>query len=296
MIEKWSIGAVTVTKVTDKIVEDGSIDDFFVGSSHAKLLDIGWLRPNYITDEGSIRMSFHALVVETPSCRILVDTCVGDNKNLPDLPIWHKRQSNFLQILKDQGFGPETIDYVLCTHLHVDHVGWNTTLVDGQWMPTFPQSRYLMGRQEYDYWLEEAQSGANATDPLADMQAEVMRESIAPVFAAGLVDLIDIDHRLCPEISLVSTPGHTPGHISVRIDSEGQSALITGDFVHHPCQLAHPEWYTYADSDAALSTETREREFAALAGSETLVIGTHFTAPTGGRIIRDGEAFRLKPA
>lgn len=296
MSEKWSIGDVRITKISDKIIEDGSLDDFFVGSTAADLLAIDWLRPAYITSDGSIRMSFHALVIEAPNCRILVDTCVGDDKNLPDLSHWHKRQSNFLQTLIDSGFSPDSIDYVVCTHLHVDHVGWNTMLVDGRWVPTFRNARYLFGRREYEYWAEETDRSRPGTDPLAGLQIAVMEESIAPVFDAGLVELVEVDHRICSEVSLLSTPGHTPGHVSVKIESGGEMALITGDFVHHPCQIAHPEWFTYADSDQQMSCDTRQREFGALAGSDTLVIGTHFTSPTAGLIVRDGPAFRFKPS
>jgi glyoxylase-like metal-dependent hydrolase (beta-lactamase superfamily II) len=117
---------------------------------------------------------------------------------------------------------------------------------------------------------------------------------VQPVFDAGLVDLVETDARLCDEIDLVPTLGHTPGHVSVRIRSRGEEALITGDFLHHPCQIAHPDWASTADSDAAMGVQTRERMFAALAGRPVLVIGTHFAGATAGRIVRDGAAYRLE--
>jgi len=175
---------------------------------------------------------------------------------------------------------------VLCTHLHVDHVGWNTRLVDGAWVPTFPRARYLIGRAEYEYWqAEEADSAAPERSPFHD--------SVKPVFDAGLVDLVETDHRICEEVAFEATLGHTPGHVSVRIRSKGEEALITGDFLHHPCQLAHPDWPSRADFDTEASTATRRRMFGALAGTPVLVIGTHFAAPTAGHVVRDGEVYRL---
>jgi glyoxylase-like metal-dependent hydrolase (beta-lactamase superfamily II) len=173
---------------------------------------------------------------------------------------------------------------VLCTHLHVDHVGWNSMLVNGKWVPTFPRARYLMGRVEYQHWFKP--------QGREDMVA-VFGDSVRPVVDAGLVDLVEMDARLCEEIDLVPTAGHTPGHVSVRIRSHGEEGLITGDFLHHPCQIAHPEWASTADSDAEMGVKTRERMFAELAGTPVLVIGTHFAGATAGRIVQDGETYRL---
>ena len=159
-------------------------------------------------------------------------------------------QTTFLADLAAAGYARETIDTVVCTHLHVDHVGWNTMLVEGRWVPTFPQARYLMGRVEYQHWTTQRER--------EDM-AVVLANSVAPVFDAGLVDLVETDHRICDEISLIPTPGHTPGHVSLRIASRGEEALITGDFMHHPCQIARPDWSSNADSDPAAARQTRER-------------------------------------
>jgi glyoxylase-like metal-dependent hydrolase (beta-lactamase superfamily II) len=182
------------------------------------------------------------------------------------------------------GFPPDSIDTVLCTHLHVDHVGWNTKLENGHWVPTFRRAEYLMGRVEYEHW--------STVGDRPDM-AHIMADSVKPIVDAGLVRFVETDARLSPEIHLVPTAGHTPGHVSVMIQSRGEQAMITGDFAHHPCQMAHPEWSTTADSDADQGIATRRRMFAELAGSPTLVIGTHFAGATAGRIVRDGDAYRL---
>ena len=158
-------------------------------------------------------------------------------------------------------------------------------LVDGHWAPTFPNARYLMGRVEYAHW--------SSRHGRADMAA-VLADSVTPVWEAGLVDLVEADHRICEEISFAPTPGLTPGHVSVRIASRDAEALITGDFMHHPCQIARPEWSSTADSDAAEARQTRERMLTRLADTPILVIGTHFAGRTAGRVVRDGDAFRLE--
>ncbi|HJS84822.1 MAG TPA: MBL fold metallo-hydrolase [Acetobacteraceae bacterium] len=248
------------------------------------ILPLAWLRPHFADDEGRLRMSIHAFIVETPARRIVVDTCLGNDKQNRRIPHWNNLQGPFLRDLADAGFPRESIDTVLCTHLHVDHVGWNTMLVDGRWVPTFPQARYLMGREEFRHW-----TGDHGRE---DMR-HVLADSVLPVHDAGLVDLVETDHRLCPEISLVPTFGHTPGHVSVRVASRGEEALITGDFLHHPCQIAHPEWSSTADWDAGQAHQTRLRMYQELADRPVLVLGTHFAGATAGRIVRDGEGFRL---
>ena len=280
---KWRIGEVTVTKIVELEVTGGS-RFILPQATYEAVLPIGWLHPDFADERGRLKMSIHALVVETPTCRIIVDTCLGNDKENRRIPTWNNLQTSFLADLAAAGYARETIDTVVCTHLHVDHVGWNTMLVDGRWVPTFPKARYLMGRVEYEHWTSQGER--------EDMTA-ILADSVAPVWNAGLVDLVATDHWICEEISLVPTPGHTPGHVSVRITSGGEEALITGDFMHHPCQIARPEWSSTADSDPALARQTREQMLTGLADSPTLVIGTHFAGRTAGHIVRDGEAFRL---
>jgi glyoxylase-like metal-dependent hydrolase (beta-lactamase superfamily II) len=237
-----------------------------------------------MTDEGRLIMSVHALVIEIGDRRIVVDTCIGNDKQR-NIPAWTNLQTSFLEDLASAGYSRERIDTVLCTHLHTDHVGWNTMLVDGKWVPTFPNARYLLGREEWGYW--------DARDAQGDVNEGVIADSVRPVVDAGLVDLVEMNHRLCDEVWLEATPGHTPGHVSVRIESEGERALITGDFVHHPCQMARLDWASSADADREQARATRERVFAAEADEDVLVIGTHFATPTAGHIRRDGGAYRF---
>jgi glyoxylase-like metal-dependent hydrolase (beta-lactamase superfamily II) len=280
---KWTIGDVTVTKVVELEMTGGS--RFLLPQATPEaVLPIAWLRPHFASDEGRLIMAIQTFVVETPDRRIVVDTCLGNDKQGRRIPHWNDRKGPFLEDLTAAGFPPESIDTVLCTHLHVDHVGWNTRLENGRWVPTFPRARYLMGRVEYDHWM-----GITGRPDMA----HIMGDSVTPIVEAGLATFVEATERLTPEISLIPTIGHTPGHVSVMIQSRGEQAMITGDFVHHPCQIAHPEWSTTADSDARQGIETRRRMFADLAGLPMLVIGTHFAGATAGRIVRDGDAYRL---
>ncbi|MBV9858936.1 MAG: MBL fold metallo-hydrolase [Alphaproteobacteria bacterium] len=280
---RWRIGEVTVTKIVELEVTGGS-RFILPQATYEAILPIAWLQPHFADERGRLKMSIHALVVETPTRRMIVDTCLGNDKENRRIPGWNRLQGPFLADLAAAGFPRESIDTVLCTHLHVDHVGWNTMLVEGSWVPTFPNARYLLGRTEFEHW--------SAAEDRADMTA-ILADSVAPVVEAGLVDLVETEHRVCDEVSLVPTPGHTPGHVSVRIVSQGEEALITGDFMHHPCQIARPDWSSAADSDPELARATREHMLAGLAQAPVLVIGTHFAGATAGHVRRDGEAYRL---
>ena len=285
---RWRIGRVTVTKIVELEVTGGS-RFLLPQATREAVLPISWLQPDFADAAGRLKMSIHALVVDTGERRIIVDTCLGNDKEGRRIPGWNRLQTGFLGDLAAAGYPREAIDTVVCTHLHVDHVGWNTMLAeapDGKqsWVPTFPRARYLMGRAEYGYWTRQSQR---------DDMRPVLADSVAPVFDAGLVDLVDAEHRICDEVSLVPTPGHTPGHVSVRIASSGDEALITGDFMHHPCQIAQPDWSSTADSDPETALRTRRRMLTLLADAPILVVGTHFAGRTAGHVVPDGEAFRL---
>src|ERR1700674_4421083 len=278
---RWKVGALAVPRVVELETRGGPRFTLPQASREA-VREIEWLFPHFADENGRLKLTIHSLVVETPTRRILVDTSLGNDKQDRNVPTWNFRQGTFLEDLAAAGYPPESIDTVLCTHLHVDHVGWNTVLLEGCWVPTFPKARYLMNRCEFEYWRDRRESKA---------QIAVFEDSIRPVVEAGQVDLVESNHRLCEGINLIPTPGHSPGHVSVELRSAGEQALLTGDVLHHPCQMAHLDWASTVDFDAAQSTRTREALFSRLAGTETRVIGAHFAA---GRIVGDGAAFRLE--
>ena len=274
-----------VEALLDRIESLNSQIDAFVTLMGKQALDAarGWLRPHFLNDDATITLSIHTFAVETAGMRVLVDTCVGNDKPR-ELPDWNMRRGPFLDDLEAAGFPPESFDRVVCTHLHVDHVGWNTRLENGRWAPTFPRARYLIGRAEWEFWRE-------VEHPLG---GDVVTDSIQPVFDAGLVDLVESDAKISDEVRLLPTPGHTPGHVSVVIESGGAEAVITGDMFHHPVQCAHPEWRDFFDTDDALAQKTRASFLSRYADRPVLILGTHFPAPTAGRIVRDGASYRFE--
>jgi glyoxylase-like metal-dependent hydrolase (beta-lactamase superfamily II) len=250
---QWNVGQVKITKIVE-LETVGSTRFILPLATNEEIQKLPWLIPHFATEEGRLKMSIHSLVIETPSRRIVVDTGLGNDKEGRFVPTWNHRQSPFLETMTEAGFAPDSINTVICTHLHVDHVGWNTRLVGGQWVPTFANARYVFGKSEYEH------------------------------------DLVASDHRLCDEITLIPTPGHSPGHVSLHIRSNGEEALLTGDVAHHPCQMAHLDWSSTADSDPAQSAVTRRELFSRFADTPTLVIGGHFSA---AHIKRDGNSFKF---
>ena len=289
---RWHVGEVTITRILESTF-DGGLDAFMPFATPEAIRAIEWLGPEFVTPEGVLKFSIHALVIEAEGRRILVDTCVGNEKERAAFPIWHMQQYAFLRDLAAAGFSPDTIDTVLCTHLHLDHVGWNTMKVGEKWVPTFPNARYLIGETEFRQ-LSEGIAAAPADDVMRQVDRLVLNDSVTPVIEAGLVDFVSSDHQICETVRLVPTPGHTAGHVSVEISSGKDTALITGDFIHHPCQLAHPDWSITSDFDPDESTRTRSRIFSRFAGTDNLVIGTHWPDPTAGHVDRDGDAYKLR--
>jgi glyoxylase-like metal-dependent hydrolase (beta-lactamase superfamily II) len=278
---QWKIGDTKITQLLEMSDDTGGVP-VLPDATPDKLDEIPWLKPHFVSPNGNLILNIQMLIIETPTRKMVVDTCIGNDKAL-NMEGWANLQLPFIDDLKKLGHDPESVDTVICTHLHVDHVGWNTRKVAGKWVPTFPNARYLMVGKEYEFWrdLEE--------DPFGD----VFGESVAPVFDAGLADLVEADHQVGDGVYFESTPGHTPGHVSVHIDSKGEKAIISGDMMHHPCQIARPEWVTPFDADNAAALATRKAFLERYADQPVLVLGTHFANPVAGHIVRDGATYRF---
>ena len=278
---EWQIGKVKISSIVELRI---SGDNEFVlpDAKNERCKEIEWLRPHFMDADGFLIFVIQAFVVDTGDRRILVDTCVGNDKET-GVPGWDHLQTKFLSDMEASGYPADSIDTVLCTHLHVDHVGWNTMLVGDVWVPTFKNARYLAARKEWEYWSEYKD------DPNFD---NVMAQSIRPIMDAGLMDTVEWEHRICPEVSLEPTPGHTPGHVSIAIESQGQRALITGDCIHHPCQLTRPEWCSGADSDQEIAHATRKALLDKYADTDVMLFGSHFPSPTAGVVRRMQEEGR----
>jgi len=235
-----------------------------------------------------LRFVIQALCLETGGGKIMVDTCIGP-RQLPEAYAGLSNEGSFIETLTAAGFGRDDVDLVICTHLHFDHVGWNTIGENSQWIPTFRKARYVVAKPDYEHW--KAASGEEKASP----NLPSCDDALLPLFDAGVVDLVEVDHRVSDAIRLVSTPGHTPGHVSVSITSQGESALITGDSAHHPVQLEEPGWFSLADADPGMSSATRRRLVREYADTSVLIVGTHFPPPTAGHLVTTQNGVRFLP-
>jgi glyoxylase-like metal-dependent hydrolase (beta-lactamase superfamily II) len=281
----WQIGDVKVSRVVEMEipVPYNEKRPLFPEATPDALRAMPWLYPHFVTPDDHMILSIHALLVDAPGLKLVVDTCIGNDRGRKML-MGNALHTPFLAHLEQAGFTRDNVDAVICTHLHVDHVGWNTMLEDGKWVPTFRNARYLIGRQEYEHWSKDE----------GEEQQEILADAVQPIFAAGLAQQVEMDHRVSPEIRLMPTTGHTPGHVSVVIESMGETAIITGDMMHHPCQIGHPDWSPEFDSDKDAARVTRHAMVKDWADQPILIIGTHFAAPTAGHIRRDGANYRFE--
>lgn len=247
-----------------------------------------WMEPHFIKPKsagGRLQAGLFAYVIRSGKHVILVDTCVGNDKPREFTPAWNMKQTTWLSDLAAMGVAAEAVTHVLCTHLHVDHVGWNTRLENGRWVPTFPNARYIFHKTEYDYW-ESTRDGVGSDGCFDD--------SVLPVVEAGRADLVKSDYAINDTMWLEPSPGHTPGHIFINLKQGGQSALFTGDSFHHPVQVAYPEWSSFACTDREQSAATRQKTVERLCDTDTYMLGAHFAAPTAGRVRRNGARWKLE--
>ncbi|MEU8583291.1 MBL fold metallo-hydrolase [Streptomyces abikoensis] len=290
--QTWTVGDVVVHRV-DEIALPAETGAWLLPAATPEVVTgQPWLRPGFATPEGVIRLASHSFVFETGGLKVVVDTGIGNGKNRAN-PAWDRLDTDYLDRLTTAGFPPESVDLVVLTHLHTDHVGWNTRAADdGTWIPTFPNARYVTSRTEWDHWAAQA-------DSMDEHRRQMFRDSVDPIRDAGLVDLADVHDGptdIAPGLRLLPTPGHTPGQVAVELHSAGRTAVITGDCVHHPVQLAHPAITSCVDTDPEQAVRTRRDLLAALAGTDTLLLGTHFPPPTAGHVTADGDGYRLVPA
>jgi len=245
-----------------------------------------WIKPHFFDDVvGDLGSRIQTWIVRTPRHTVLIDTGVGNDKARGDNALWNKRSGGFLDDLRAAGVGPEQVDMVLCTHLHVDHVGWNTRLVDGRWVPTFPKARYVFPGEEWEFWKHEEQAGREKSGCIAD--------SVVPVIEAGQAMLVDSTFVVDPWLSYEPWVGHTPGHVGVRVRTSSGSAVFSGDLMHRVVQVAEPQWSSCFCYDGRQAAATRRAFVERHAASGDLVLPAHFPHP--GRIVREGDVHRFDP-
>ncbi len=245
-----------------------------------------WLMPRFIEPASNkIILNIQSYILRTPRHTILVDTCVGNDKPRPGRPMFDRLSLPYLADLAAAGVRPEEVDFVLCTHLHVDHAGWNTQLINGRWVPTFSNAKYIFARTEYEFWERRHLDGSEGPVP------NVYDDSILPVMQAGQAVLVDADHQIDDGLWFEPAPGHTPGNVVVNLQSQGATGVLTGDVMHHPLQLIRPEWSSRACEDPVQSAATRRALIERYADTDTLIAPAHFASPTMGHIISKGDGF-----
>lgn len=285
-----NIGKYAITKVVELERPFAPAQEFFPDLTDDMLATcMRELPAGQLTPDGYVNMSYHTFLVRTDRFTMLIDTCCGNHKERATRPDFHHLNTNFLATLAAAGVKPEEVDYVLCTHLHWDHIGWNTQLIDGRWVPTFPNAKHVISRTEYDYWDAAYRRG----DP--SIHCVSFADSILPVKKAEQVVLVDDDHDFDGGIVLEPCFGHSAGHVVVNIADQGARGVVTGDVIHHQLQLRFPLMSTKADTDRDLARKTRTALIEKHAGTGALLLPAHFRTPTIGRIEKAVEGFRYDP-
>ena len=284
----WQFGSATMQRVVESETPMLSPFEIFPDCTQQHLDENrDWLQPRFQEPaSGLLTITIQSFLVRREGLTILVDSCSGNDKETRERPVFRRAKWPWLQTLREAGVSPEDIDIVLCSHLHVDHVGWNTRLDNGRWVPTFPNARYLIGRREFEHWKQ-------AGPPALARTGDYITDSVLPVFDSGQADLIGDEHQLVSEVSVEPAPGHTPGQLMVRIGAGRGQAILSADLMHHPLQVRYPEWSTRFCADQAKARATRINFFNEHADTGRLILPAHFPSPTGGRIARDGKDFRF---
>ena len=287
---RFALGDATVDVIVDDDDFELPLVAFLPGLDLGALEpDRAWLEPDFVDlARGVLKCAVQTFVLRLGSRTILVDTCIGEHKDRPEIPAWDGRAgTGWLGRLHAAGTTPEAVDIVFCTHLHIDHVGWNTIAADGRWVPTFPNARYLVGRRELADWQERMRTG---TAP--ELQVRGLEDSVLPLLDAGVVDLVDDGAELAPGAVLTCLPGHTMGQMGLRLDRPRGRAVFCGDAIHSPLQLLQPELSTASCMDPGLAAATRRRLLEEAAESGRLIVPAHFRGRRRAHVEADGAGFR----
>ena len=288
MREQIQVGNIEVHRIIETEAPDWAPLTFFPECTKEMLASqINWLQPRFLDPaSGNLIFATQSYLLQTTHHNILIDSCVGEQKTRKYSPEWNlKSNTGYLAKLSATGLSPDSIDYVLCTHLHPDHVGWNTKLIDGRWVPTFPNAKYLFSKTEHAFWKTKSSKHPTKYDD------GCYQDSILPIEEAGQALIVDDTHSLNDDISLVPSPGHTPGHTSVKLRSNGAQAVFSGDLMHSVLQCVYPDLVSQACFDKDLARTTRKAFLQSACESRTQVFTAHFPSPSTGYIKRSGEAY-----
>jgi len=284
---KVTIGAAQATRIEEMYTADWDAPAFFPDWRKELVAPhLGWMVPDHFDPaKNSLKLSIHSWLIRVGGRSILVDTCVGNHKTRLTRPKWHLMESRYLARLAEAGIRPEEIDMVMCTHLHADHVGWNTRLDNGRWVPTFPKARYVFSKTDYDHYL------ALDREAKAPVNHGAFRDSVLPVVEAGLAQMVTGAAEIDEHLTLEPAPGHTPGSVVVKLASNGERALFCGDVLHHAIQVHHPEWNSFVCADQDLARKSRRGVLEHCSGTGALLMPVHFGAPFVCHIEARGGGF-----
>jgi len=286
-VSVFNVGRAKVARIEETyqpVYKPGDLFPEWSQEIHAK--HRAWLEPNhYDPATGLIKLSVHSWLLQIDGRKILIDACCGNQKSRPTRPFWNMLNTPYLDRLAAAGARPDEIDLVMCTHLHHDHVGWNTQLKDGRWVPTFPNARYVFSKPDFEYYQK---ADAGAAEPV---EFGTFRECVLPVVEAGRAELVAGPHRLSEHIEIIPAPGHSAGHVVFKIESAGQQAMFIGDVFHHLLQVYYPHWNFPKNSDVEQARQSRRMVLGQAASSGALVLPCHVGAPFAGHIEKAGEGF-----
>lgn len=282
----WSFGDVTVTKVIDMVGPYDAAQAYPGAPIQAFDDNADWLSPHfYDPATKAIIFTYQSYVVRTPRRTLVVDTGIGNDKARPRALKFDMRKGPYLDNLRAIGVRPEDVDFVTCSHFHSDHTGWNTRLDKGRWVPTFPKAKYMFSRAEVENIQSRVRAGLGDTASYND--------SILPVLESGQAEIIDGDAKIDDGVVIVPSPGHTPGHQSVNINSKGRRAVLSGDILHSPMEVLYPEWICFFDQDKQHGIAGRKRLIEATIDQDITVFAAHFSGPTVGHIVSTKAGGRM---
>jgi glyoxylase-like metal-dependent hydrolase (beta-lactamase superfamily II) len=286
MSNTFTVGDLTIHRIVEMETGFTPALEFLPTLTSERLAENrDWLLPTALDAEDKLVLCFQSYIVRTPRHVVLVDSCIGNDKDRTARPVWHKKKDEvWMRGLAALGLTVNDIEVVMCTHLHVDHVGWNTRLENGRWVPTFPKARYLFSKKELDYWVAEHEK-----TPIPCIE-----DSVVPIVEARRCELITSDHAMDEHIRLLPTPGHTIDHFAIVLGKTGKDAVITGDLIHSPLQAKYPELSMRVDYDPKQGVETRRGFLESYCDTNTLCCFAHFPSPSRGHIKRWGEGFRCE--
>jgi glyoxylase-like metal-dependent hydrolase (beta-lactamase superfamily II) len=291
-VQSWTIGNVTVTRIEEQLGFASRPPEQYLDGFERETLarHLHWLVPHhYSPEDDRLITSIHSWLIRTPHHTILLDSCAGNHKDRPGFSRFHRLDTPYLDRLRQAGVAPEQIDIVLCTHLHADHVGWNTRLVDGRWVPTFPNARYLFSRVENEIGDPRCNPAA-----AADLQrGGAYLDSVLPVIEAGQAVLVEGDHAIDDTMTILPAPGHTHGHVAMRLANAAGRATFAGDVIHHALQVYAPHWNSKFCELPEVARRTRARLLEQCAEDRSLLFPGHFGAPHVARIGRGASGFAV---